>query len=294
MNYYNTLDSNREDCNINVICSEGDDWRNQINGVLRVSMGGGLCSASLINNTSNDRTPYVLFADHCVSGATSGYVFYFNYQSSTCSGSSGSLSQSVSGSTLLASEDINSGPDFALLTLTSNIPDSYDPFYVGWSRSSLPPQDATGIHHPGADIKKISLTDDNITSGGYFWEFQYNDGRVIPGSSGSLGSSSSNRTTPIDAMGGSNGTTATSSGSGGSPHTASIAASRGDSATPATSQEFFSAESGSQPQAQAAGPGVNLAAGGHLERWEVLPARLLALGAAIGCLTFASSLRARS
>ena len=185
MNYHNTLENNREDCNINVICPEGDDWRNQINGVLRVSMGGGLCSASLINNTSNDRTPYVLFADHCVSGATSGYVFYFNYQSSTCSGSSGSLSQSVSGSTLLASEDINSGPDFALLTLTSNIPDSYDPFYVGWSRSSLPPQDATGIHHPGADIKKISLTDDNITSGGYFWEFQYDQGRVVPGSSGS-------------------------------------------------------------------------------------------------------------
>ena len=86
MNYYNTLDSEREDCNINVICPEGDDWRNQINGVVRVSMGGGLCSASIVNNTANDRTPYVLFADHCVSGSTSGYVFYFNYQSSSCSG----------------------------------------------------------------------------------------------------------------------------------------------------------------------------------------------------------------
>ena len=65
LNYYGTHDSNsREDCNINVICSEGDDWRDQINGVVRVSMGGGLCSASLINNTLNDRTPYILFADH--------------------------------------------------------------------------------------------------------------------------------------------------------------------------------------------------------------------------------------
>ncbi len=185
MNYYNTLDSDREDCNINVICPEGDDWRDQINGVLRVSMGGGLCSASLINNTSNDRTPYVLFADHCVSGSTSGYVFYFNYQSSSCSGSTGSLNQSVSGSSLLASEDINSGPDFALLELTSNIPDSYDPFYVGWSRSALPPQEAVGIHHPGADIKKISFTNDNVSANGYYWEFQYDQGRVVPGSSGS-------------------------------------------------------------------------------------------------------------
>jgi len=185
MDYYNTLDTDREDCNINVVCSEGDEWRDQINGVLRVSMGGGLCSASLVNNTSNDRTPYVLFADHCVMGSASGYVFYFNYQSSSCMGSSGSLNQSVSGSTLLASQDINSGPDFALLQLTSNIPDSYDPFYVGWSRSSLAPQEAVGIHHPGADIKKISFTNDNVTSNGYFWEFQYDQGRVVPGSSGS-------------------------------------------------------------------------------------------------------------
>ena len=185
MNYYNTLDNDREDCNINVVCSEGDEWRDQINGVVRVSMGGGLCSASIINNTLNDRTPYVLFADHCVSGSASGYVFYFNYQSTSCSGTSGSLNQSVSGSTLLASEDINSGPDFALLRLTSDIPDSYDPFYVGWSRSNTPPQEAVGIHHPGADIKKISFTNDNVSSNGYYWEFQYEDGRVIPGSSGS-------------------------------------------------------------------------------------------------------------
>ena len=185
MNYYNTLDNDREDCNINVVCSEGDEWRDQIDGVVRVSMGGGLCSASLINNTTNDRTPYILFADHCVSGAESGYVFYFNYQSASCSGTSGSLNQSISGSTLLASEDINSGPDFALLRLTSDIPDSYNPFYVGWSRSNLPPQEAVGIHHPGADVKRISFTNDNVSSNGYYWEFQYDEGRVIPGSSGS-------------------------------------------------------------------------------------------------------------
>ena len=26
-NYFNTIDSDREDCNVNVVCSEGDDWR---------------------------------------------------------------------------------------------------------------------------------------------------------------------------------------------------------------------------------------------------------------------------
>ena len=110
-NYFNTIDSDREDCNVNVVCSEGDDWRDQIDGVIRVQMGGGLCSGSIVNNTANDRTPYVLFADHCVSGSASGYVFDFNYQSTTCNGTSGPLNQSVSGSTVLASADINSGPD---------------------------------------------------------------------------------------------------------------------------------------------------------------------------------------
>jgi len=189
LNYYGTHNSDsREDCNVNVVCSEGDDWRDQINGVVRVSMGSGLCSASVVNNTANDRTPYVLFADHCVSGNASSYVFYFNYQSTSCSGSSGSLNQSISGSTILAQEDINSGPDFALMRMTSNIPDSYNPFYVGWSRVNNAPQEAVGIHHPGGDIKKISFTSDTVSSGGTggnFWEFEYELGRVIPGSSGS-------------------------------------------------------------------------------------------------------------
>ena len=184
-NYYNTIDSNREDCNVNVICSEGDEWRDQIDGAIRVQMGGGLCSASIINNTANDRTPYVLFADHCVSGSASGYVFDFNYQSGTCNGTSSAFNQSISGSSLLASADIDSGPDFALLEISSDIPDSYNPFYVGWSRVSSPPQASVGIHHPGGNLKKITQQGSNVNANGYFWEFQYYDGRVIPGSSGS-------------------------------------------------------------------------------------------------------------
>ena len=176
---------NREDCNINVACPEGDAFEDQINSTIRVTMGGGLCSGSIVNNTANDRTPYVLFADHCVSGSASGYVFHFNYQSTTCSGTSGSLNQSVSGSTVLASEDINSGPDFALLEMTSDIPDSYNPYYAGWSKVNFPPQNVFGVHHPGAGIKKITQDASSVNGNGYYWEFQYYDGRVIPGSSGS-------------------------------------------------------------------------------------------------------------
>lgn len=185
MGYYLSEDSIREDCNLNVACPEGIPYQDQINGTIRVTMGGGLCSASVINNTLNDRTPYVLFADHCVSGSASDYLFLFNYQADTCTGIFGSENQSVSSSTLLVNEDIDSGPDFALLQMSNNIPDSYNPYYVGWSKVSTAPQDVFGVHHPGAGIKKITLDATNVNSNGYYWEFQYNDGRVIPGSSGS-------------------------------------------------------------------------------------------------------------
>ncbi len=186
MGYFSDLENTtREDCNINVSCPESAGFEDQINGTIRVTMGGGLCSASLINNTLNDRTPYVLFADHCVSGSPNSYVFLFNYQSATCNGTTGLQTQSVSGSNLLANAVIDSGPDFALLEITSNIPDSYNPYFVGWSNISITPQNVLGIHHPGGDIKKITQDATNINANGYYWEFQYNDGRVIPGSSGS-------------------------------------------------------------------------------------------------------------
>ena len=185
MGYYSTTQSNREDCNLNVACPQGDPYKNQIDGTIRVTMGGGLCSASIINNTLNDRTPYVLFADHCVSGSTSSYLFLFNYQASECTGTVSSGNESISGSTLLANEDIDSGPDFALLEISSNIPDSYNPYYVGWSKLNSIPENVFGVHHPGGGLKKITLDGTNVSGSGYYWEFQYNDGRVIPGSSGS-------------------------------------------------------------------------------------------------------------
>ena len=56
-------------CNINANCPLGDDVEDQKRGVVRIltvyNTGVGWCSGSLINNTSNDGTPYVLTANHC-------------------------------------------------------------------------------------------------------------------------------------------------------------------------------------------------------------------------------------
>ena len=49
MDYFTESEPNRDDCNINVVCSESLGWGDQINGAIRVTMGGGLCSASISN-----------------------------------------------------------------------------------------------------------------------------------------------------------------------------------------------------------------------------------------------------
>lgn len=182
MGYYPIDNMDRNNCNLNVACPEADPWWDQVNSVIRMSMGGGLCSASLINNVEQDLTPYVLTADHCISGSPGYYVFYFRYQASTCGGSSAPSSYTMNGSSLRASGD---GPDFALLELNNDVPDSFNPFFNGWNRSSSSPNDPTGIHHPGGEIKKISFTEDYVTGTYYYWEFQFDVGRIYPGSSGS-------------------------------------------------------------------------------------------------------------
>ena len=65
-----------------------------------------------LNNTSQDLTPYVLTAWHCVEPESPGdhntFTFYFNHQSSTCNGNSGYYGNSRTGSYLRASKNFSS------------------------------------------------------------------------------------------------------------------------------------------------------------------------------------------
>ena len=82
-------------CNVNVNCSEGDDFRKQQRAVARIlvkmdAYTMGWCTGTLINNTNYDRTPYLLTAAHCIESVSSSsyysqFVFYFNYETSGCS-----------------------------------------------------------------------------------------------------------------------------------------------------------------------------------------------------------------
>jgi len=178
-------------CNNNVVCPEGAPWADQIRSVAMIVVSGsGICTGTLINNCASNGTPYFLTANHCLPGNlnVSTWVFRFNWNSPTCTPTTnGPTNQTVSGATVLAN---SAGSDVALLQLNSAPPAAYNVFYSGWDRSGTAPTNATCIHHPQGDIKKISFENQAGTTATYggaaCWRIAaWDDGTTEPGSSGS-------------------------------------------------------------------------------------------------------------
>ena len=171
-------------CNNNVACSVADDWQDDVRSVAMILTAGGsrLCTGSLINNATQDLSPYFLTANHCLGGNNS-WIFMFNYESPVCTNQNGPTNMTVSGSTLLEN---SSSSDFALLLLNETPPESYNVHYAGWDVSGSTPSIPVGIHHPSGDIKKISFDYDNASNSGNYWDVDsWDDGTTEPGSSGS-------------------------------------------------------------------------------------------------------------
>lgn len=189
-------------CEVDVNCSEGANWQDEKRGVCRMVIKNGtssfLCTGSLMNNTAQDCTPYVLLADHCSyysSYATAAnmlqWVFYFHYEAASCGGSYSSGQKTKVGCTLLAHDTYGStetGSDFYLVQLTQNINTSDNIYYNGWSRSTTASASGVGIHHPDGDIKKISTYTSTLTSAGtthwtVYWAATTNGHGVTEGGS---------------------------------------------------------------------------------------------------------------
>ena len=153
-------------CNKDVVCWDACDWLDEIRSVARILNGGGFCTGTLINNASEDGTPYFLTANHCGPSSMGSAVFKFNYNSTNCSSSNANAAaatngNSVNGSTFKAS---SSASDFGLIELNSIPPASYEVYYAGWDNGGASPQTAVGIHHPAGDVKKLAFDDDPLTS----------------------------------------------------------------------------------------------------------------------------------
>lgn len=180
MGYKNSEYHSSGTCNVNMACSEGDDYRNQGQGVVRISVrndrGVAFCSGTLINNTRNNKDPLILTAGHCVDDGgdtprhTARYVYRFQFETPDCSGPEYFYPayRTLTGSDLLAYDTTyGSLGDFALFRLKDSVPDQYEPYWCGWDRGNDMPSAGVGIHHPSGDVKKISTYDKMPTVGSY-------------------------------------------------------------------------------------------------------------------------------
>lgn len=192
-------------CEIDVICSQGDPWRDQIRAVGAYTVSGtATCTGTMLNDIPHDFKPYFLSANHCGVNSSNDdtVVVYWNYQAASCNNGgahgAGSTTDNQSGSTFRASY---APSDFLLFELSA-VPDAgFHVFYAGWDAGGAAPAAIVAIHHPNVDVKAISFSntvaqsanwtgtgDGGVLSAtGNHWRIDWDAGAGVtePGSSGS-------------------------------------------------------------------------------------------------------------
>lgn len=179
-------------CNIDINCDEGAPYQDVKHAVCLILYGSRvLCSGTLVNNTSKDRTPYLLTAYHCLNGKDiSNFVFIFNHEAISCGSGLYTDGFSINGAEIV---DLGFYSDYALLKLSSSLPLYYHVYYAGWNNLDSTGSEHFCIHHPSGDVKKISLCHQSLEhgnsqgdSGTTHWKVPYwNRGTTETGSSGS-------------------------------------------------------------------------------------------------------------
>ncbi len=184
-------------CNNDVICPEGDPWRDDIAAAAVYQRSGAwTCSGQMVNNTAGDFTPYFLTANHCGvnSGNAATMVVYWNFESPVCGNlCCGSLADNQTGAFFRSA---SAPSDFTLVELDEDPNPAFGVYFAGWDASGATPTNVAGIHHPSTDEKAISFDNNasQITSylgntspgDGTHWKIvNWEDGITEPGSSGS-------------------------------------------------------------------------------------------------------------
>ncbi len=194
-------------CNVNTVCAQGDNWRDQIKSVAMILVGGFRnCTGFLVNNTAQDCRPLFLTANHCLGSGDAinspnlnTWTFMWRYESPNCTpDTDGPTNMTTSGATLLANSASGgniTGSDFAVLLLAESPKTAgYDVYFAGFDATTTAPGSATGIHHPSGDVKKISMENAALTGTSYgstsgtatHWRVaDWDSGTTEPGSSGS-------------------------------------------------------------------------------------------------------------
>ncbi|MBK5195782.1 MAG: trypsin-like peptidase domain-containing protein, partial [Proteiniphilum sp.] len=164
----------QQECHPNLICYP-EDIESGSGVLLLIINGTTLCTGTLVNNSAEDATPYLLTSTHCLNKdydagflANRKYdivagtvVAFFNYNSPVCSTNiRGPLQMTMaSADSVLISER----HDISLLKLKQAPPKEYQPFFLGWNAGSSPSGPFHGVHHPNGGIKKVAIDDGPLT-----------------------------------------------------------------------------------------------------------------------------------
>lgn len=155
-------------CTPEVVCMPGlDEMKRAV--VVVVINGVGIGSGTMVSNTQGDNTPYLLTAAHVLSvnfkhmdieHQAEQTVAIFNYESPSCSGEvMPDMSQSVSGAVVVG---FDKPTDACLIRLNNIPPESYRPYYLGWTAESHPQGSYINIHHPLAMTKRVNYYNKDV------------------------------------------------------------------------------------------------------------------------------------
>ncbi|MET1077936.1 MAG: hypothetical protein ABWY06_07935 [Pseudomonas sp.] len=151
-------------CNVNYQCAAAQDntLEQQSRATAKmvfVEQGDSyLCSGTLLNNTNQDKTPYFLSANHCISNQTvaSTLVTYWMFRARSCFSTAvdNDSSMLTGGAQLLYT---NVAKDTSFFGLNKAAPAGSA--FAGWNTNVALynlNQRIVGVHHPAGDLQKVS------------------------------------------------------------------------------------------------------------------------------------------
>ena len=171
-----TRNSQQNDCMIDVICGanagfpEIDQYRDIIQSVGMTSIDGTrICSGVLINNTTNDKTPYFLSARHCGIDGTNinSVVVHWNYENSSCRFGTTENGEEGDGDLLIFNSGASLVADFRdsdmiLMLLDEPVNPDANAFFAGWDRREETPVGGVIVHHASSLEKRISFDENEM------------------------------------------------------------------------------------------------------------------------------------
>lgn len=183
-----------QNCHPNIVCYPEDIEPGS--GVVALIINGtNFCTGVLVNNSANDRTPYLLTATHCINNdywtgnpakweiygtrgewhynkVSGSIIAFFGYQSPVCN-------KEIRGNVQMSMVSLDSvlvleKHDISLLKFKEIPPAAYQPYYLGWNISSSPQAPYHGIHQPNGGIKKVAIENDALAIGSFGTSYPYN------------------------------------------------------------------------------------------------------------------------